>query len=68
MKKASLISGSMLLATIMMTSCGGSSLKENEYLGKVPSMVKNYEKKIEEKEKELKKTPKWKRLLNLEER
>lgn len=51
MKKLSFVSV-LFVSAIMMTSCGGSSEKENEYLGKLPSIVKNYKNDIDEKEKE----------------
>jgi hypothetical protein len=56
MKKLSFVLGSLIFTSALMTGCGGASTEDNDYLGKVPSMVKNYENEIEEKEHELEKT------------
>lgn len=47
------ISVFMLTPAILFTSCGDSSIKENEYFGELPSIVKNYHNEIDEKEEEI---------------
>lgn len=55
MKKLRFISGLMIFTMIFLISCGGgSSTKDNEFLGKLPSIEKNYANQLDEKEKEIK--------------
>jgi len=55
MKKSLQITAIMLIS-ILFTNCGGSGskIKTNEFLGKIPSLEKNYYNKVEAKEKDLK--------------
>lgn len=66
MKNLSIISGLLFLSTIVMTSCGGADVKENEYLGELPSIVKNYESEIDEKKKEAKESTDMEKAFELE--
>jgi hypothetical protein len=66
MKSLSYVLGSLVLTSTLMTSCGGASIKENEYLGKAPSMVKNYYEDIAEKEQELKENTKMENAFELQ--
>ena len=55
MQKLRFISGLMIFTIIFLIGCGGgSSTKENEFLGKLPSIEKNYANQLDEKEKEIK--------------
>lgn len=55
MKNLRFISGLMIFTIIFLSSCGGgSSTKDNEFLGKLPSIEKNYANQLDEKENEIK--------------
>lgn len=43
-----------ILAMLFLLSCNGSQMKENKYLGKLPSMAAEFEKNIDALEKEIK--------------
>lgn len=55
MKNSKFISTLMIFTTVFLISCGrGSSTKNNEFLGELPSLEKKYAKQIDEKEKDIK--------------
>jgi hypothetical protein len=54
MQRLRFISGLMIVTMIFLNSCGGSSTKNNEFLGELPSIEKIYEDQLDEKEKEIK--------------
>ncbi len=56
MKKLRLISGLMIITMFFLNSCGGGgfSTTENEFLGKLPSIEKNYAEQLDEMETKIK--------------
>lgn len=46
----------VFITLIFLSSCGGSQLKNNKYLGELPSMAAKFDKKLDALEKEMKET------------